>query len=89
MQEWIYPIGNLYPREWPIAWDGIDGDEVIEHEGIPVPGSLADCVELVDTPVKKQPETGQALDLLPDSLKEKQKPDGAKEQSKPDAVKVG
>lgn len=34
MQEWTYPFGNRYPREWPIAWVGIDGDEVLEYEPV-------------------------------------------------------
>ena len=36
MHEWVYPQGNYPAREFPIAWVGIDGDEVIEHErGLP------------------------------------------------------
>eukprot|EP00339_Tiarina_fusa_P022149 CAMPEP_0116997394 /NCGR_PEP_ID=MMETSP0472-20121206/846_1 /TAXON_ID=693140 ORGANISM="Tiarina fusus, Strain LIS" /NCGR_SAMPLE_ID=MMETSP0472 /ASSEMBLY_ACC=CAM_ASM_000603 /LENGTH=637 /DNA_ID=CAMNT_0004696263 /DNA_START=60 /DNA_END=1973 /DNA_ORIENTATION=+ len=42
MQEWKYPSGNLYPREWPIGWVGIDGDEVLEHESKPVAGTATD-----------------------------------------------
>ena len=31
-----YPTGNYGAREFPIGWIAIDGDEVIEHEGIPI-----------------------------------------------------
>jgi hypothetical protein len=34
MQDWQYPEGNYHSREWPIGWVAIDGDEVIEHEGM-------------------------------------------------------
>jgi hypothetical protein len=36
MQEWRYPEGNIPAREWPLGWTGIDGDEWIEHELVPV-----------------------------------------------------
>ena len=32
MHTWEYPKGNYYAREWPIAWVGIDGDELVEQE---------------------------------------------------------
>ena len=32
MHKWQYLTGNHFAREWPIAWVGIDGDELIEHE---------------------------------------------------------
>jgi hypothetical protein len=32
MHTWEYPTGNYYAREWPIAWVGIDGDELVEQE---------------------------------------------------------
>jgi GDP-fucose protein O-fucosyltransferase len=35
MHNWEYPNGNYFAREWPIAWVGIDGDELIEHESNP------------------------------------------------------
>ena len=35
-REYKYPQGNYGAREWPIGWIAIDGDEVIEHEGVPV-----------------------------------------------------
>jgi hypothetical protein len=37
VREYMYPTGNYNAREWPIGWIAIDGDEVIEHEGVPVP----------------------------------------------------
>jgi hypothetical protein len=36
MLNWTYPNGNYPAREWPLGWVGIDGDEIIEHEGEPV-----------------------------------------------------
>ena len=33
MLNWTYPNGNFPAREWPLGWVGIDGDEIIEHEG--------------------------------------------------------
>lgn len=36
MREYKYPQGNYGAREWPIGWVAIDGDEVIEHEGVPL-----------------------------------------------------
>lgn len=36
VREYKYPTGNYGAREFPIGWVAIDGDEVIEHEGIPV-----------------------------------------------------
>mmetsp|Transcript_38921 Transcript_38921/g.44490 ORF Transcript_38921/g.44490 Transcript_38921/m.44490 type:complete len:1187 (+) Transcript_38921:96-3656(+) len=35
-REYKFPVGNYQAREWPIGWMAIDGDLVIEHEGIPV-----------------------------------------------------
>ena len=36
VREYKYPTGNYGAREWPIGWIAIDGDRVIEHEGVPV-----------------------------------------------------
>jgi hypothetical protein len=36
MLNWTYPNGNYPAREWPLGWVGIDGDEIIEHERVPV-----------------------------------------------------
>jgi len=36
MQEWRLPRGNLYAREWPVGWSGIDADYWIVHETEPV-----------------------------------------------------
>lgn len=36
MHEYKYPQGNYGAREWPLGWVAIDGDKVIEHEGVPV-----------------------------------------------------
>eukprot|EP00538_Stauroneis_constricta_P012709 CAMPEP_0119555404 /NCGR_PEP_ID=MMETSP1352-20130426/7633_1 /TAXON_ID=265584 /ORGANISM="Stauroneis constricta, Strain CCMP1120" /LENGTH=1158 /DNA_ID=CAMNT_0007602161 /DNA_START=358 /DNA_END=3834 /DNA_ORIENTATION=+ len=44
MQAWIYPNGNYYAREWPVAWVGIDGDEKIENELDPVIKPTTDAI---------------------------------------------
>ncbi len=36
VRDYKYPSGNYGAREFPIGWVGIDGDTVIEHEGVPV-----------------------------------------------------
>ena len=36
VRDYKYPSGNYGAREFPIGWVAIDGDSVIEHEGVPV-----------------------------------------------------
>ena len=50
LREYKYPVGNYNAREWPIGWIAIDGDQVIEHEGVPVPKNVGDSA----TPFQKR-----------------------------------
>ena len=58
MQTYYYPgegpTKNYVAREWPLGWVAIDGDEVIEHEGVPVVEDVEGDDEEGNAPPKKQ-----------------------------------
>lgn len=69
MQTWVYPQQSYVSREWPLAWDGIDGDSFVMKDGQADPGYVHadddDHTEEIAEEEQEQISLGRGVSGLP------------------------